>query len=262
MTTVPGGGRGDAGDRPGGAGDDAVAGRDLRAGRVHGRHRRPLHESFGLTMAFAIMVSLLVSFTLTPMLAARWLKVKPHGKDQHALEGLEDLPRRSTRSTRGCSSGRWRTAAIVAGVAVLVLLSSVPLFMVANKNFLPQDDQAEFEINLRAARRHEPRDRPRCIANRIANAVRAAAAGGRLHAGHDRRRPGEDAQPRHRLRAADADRSARSAISSRSWTTIRKRRSCRRSRPASAHLGAAGRGHRRRRRRRTPTCSSSSTGPT
>src|SRR3954470_10635345 len=36
-------------------------------------------KSFGLTMAFAIMVSLLVSFTLTPMLSARWLKVKKHG---------------------------------------------------------------------------------------------------------------------------------------------------------------------------------------
>src|SRR5262249_43722451 len=35
-------------------------------------------KSFGLTMAFAIMVSLLVSFTLTPMLSARWLKVKRH----------------------------------------------------------------------------------------------------------------------------------------------------------------------------------------
>ena len=31
-------------------------------------------KSFGLTMAFAIAVSLLVSFTLTPMLAARWLQ--------------------------------------------------------------------------------------------------------------------------------------------------------------------------------------------
>src|SRR6185295_6061215 len=36
-------------------------------------------ESFGLTMAFAVMVSLLVSFTLTPMLSARWLKRKPRG---------------------------------------------------------------------------------------------------------------------------------------------------------------------------------------
>src|SRR5215510_7370355 len=41
-------------------------------------------KSFGLTMAFAIMVSLLVSFTLTPMLSARFLKVKAHGKDNHS----------------------------------------------------------------------------------------------------------------------------------------------------------------------------------
>ena len=34
-------------------------------------------KSFGLTMAFAIVVSLLVSFSLTPMLAARWLKGPP-----------------------------------------------------------------------------------------------------------------------------------------------------------------------------------------
>src|SRR3954465_14430967 len=33
-------------------------------------------KSFGLTMSFAIGVSLLVSFTLTPMLSARWLKSK------------------------------------------------------------------------------------------------------------------------------------------------------------------------------------------
>jgi HAE1 family hydrophobic/amphiphilic exporter-1 len=31
-------------------------------------------SSFGLTMAFAIIVSLLISFTLTPMLSSRWLK--------------------------------------------------------------------------------------------------------------------------------------------------------------------------------------------
>src|SRR5262249_56060467 len=31
-------------------------------------------NSFGLTMAFAILVSLFVSFTLTPSLCARWLK--------------------------------------------------------------------------------------------------------------------------------------------------------------------------------------------
>ena len=39
-----GGRGGDDGDRPGGDGHDAVAGRDLRADRLHGRHRRPVHE--------------------------------------------------------------------------------------------------------------------------------------------------------------------------------------------------------------------------
>ena len=87
--------------------------------------------------------------------------------------------------------------AIVAGVAVLVLLSSVPLFMVANKNFLPQDDQSEFEINLRAPE-GTSLEATEVLTNRIANAVRAAAPGGGLHAGHDRRRSGQDAQPRRR----------------------------------------------------------------
>jgi len=48
--------------------------------------------SFGFTMSFSILVSLFISFTLTPMLCARWLKgpVRPEGEDaedtdRHAL---------------------------------------------------------------------------------------------------------------------------------------------------------------------------------
>src|SRR5262249_22966938 len=39
--------------------------------------------SVGLTMSFSIMVSLLVSFTLTPMMCSRWLRnvVKKHTKE-------------------------------------------------------------------------------------------------------------------------------------------------------------------------------------
>ena len=37
-------------------------------------------NSFGMTMAFAIVVSLLVSFTLTPMLASRWIKAEEDGR--------------------------------------------------------------------------------------------------------------------------------------------------------------------------------------
>ena len=56
-------------------------------------------------------------------------------------------------------------------MAVLVLLSSVPLFMVVNKNFMPQDDQAEFEVNLRAPE-GTSLESTEVITNRIANAMR------------------------------------------------------------------------------------------
>src|SRR5450432_3181619 len=100
-------------------------------------------KSFGLTMAFAIMVSLLVSFTLTPMLSARWLKVKKHGTDEHSSKDSKVFHAVDvvyTRMLEWCMAHR----AIVAGFSVMVLLSSVPLFMMANKNFMPPDDQSEF----------------------------------------------------------------------------------------------------------------------
>jgi hydrophobic/amphiphilic exporter-1 (mainly G- bacteria), HAE1 family len=127
-------------------------------------------KSFGLTMAFAIMVSLLVSFTLTPMLSARWLKVKAHGKDKHSSKDarvFNALDRSYTRMLEWSMAHR----GIVAGVAVLVLLSSVPLFMAANKNFMPQDDQSEFEVNLRADE-GTSLESTEVLANRIANTVR------------------------------------------------------------------------------------------
>jgi HAE1 family hydrophobic/amphiphilic exporter-1 len=129
-------------------------------------------KSFGLTMAFAIMVSLLVSFTLTPMMAARWLKVDRKGsggshgsKDSRVFHALDVF---YTRLLEWSMAHR----AIVAGVAVLVLLSSAPLFMAVNKNFMPLDDQGEFEINLRAAE-GTSLESTEVITNRVASAVRA-----------------------------------------------------------------------------------------
>src|SRR5690349_7187908 len=98
--------------------------------------------SFGFTMSFAILVSLLVSFTLTPMLAARWIKMRPRQESTDGHTG-SDQTSKDSRFFRPLDRGytailQWSLhhRAIVAGVAGLVLLSSVPLFMVANKNFL------------------------------------------------------------------------------------------------------------------------------
>ena len=133
--------------------------------------------SFGFTMSFAILVSLLVSFTLTPMLAARWIKMRPRREAADGHE-IEDGSSKDSRFFRPLDQGytailQWslRHRAIVAGVAALVLLSSVPLFMVANKNFLPNDDQSEFEVGLRAPE-GTSLEATEIVANRLATRIR------------------------------------------------------------------------------------------
>ncbi len=66
-------------------------------------------KSFGLTMAFAIMVSLVVSFTLTPTLAARWLKVAAWRPRRNTPRKTRPSSVRSIAPTHGCSNGPWRT---------------------------------------------------------------------------------------------------------------------------------------------------------
>ena len=132
--------------------------------------------SFGFTMSFAILVSLVVSFTLTPMLAARWIQAKPRREDAEGHEVVEQSSRDGwvfqaldsgyTRILRWSLSHRL----VIAGLAVLVLLSSVPLFMIAKKNFLPNDDQSEFEVGLRAPE-GTSLEATEIIANRIASRI-------------------------------------------------------------------------------------------
>ncbi|MEP6569446.1 MAG: efflux RND transporter permease subunit [Acidobacteriota bacterium] len=116
-------------------------------------------SSFGLTSSFAIAVSLLVSFTLTPMLAARLIKrsndaeegtferhTEPadHGSKQSRFYGPID--RTYTRMLTWSMAHRW----VILGACVIVIVSIVPLFMFVGKNFLPVDDQSQFEVSVRA----------------------------------------------------------------------------------------------------------------
>jgi HAE1 family hydrophobic/amphiphilic exporter-1 len=106
-------------------------------------------SSFGFTAAFAIAVSLLVSFTLTPMLCARFIKPKVAGsKSSHDSKDsaiFRVLDRYYTRMLRWSMAHR----GIMVGLSVLVILSVVPLFMFVGKNFLPADDQSQFNVLMR-----------------------------------------------------------------------------------------------------------------
>ncbi|MBI5545293.1 MAG: efflux RND transporter permease subunit, partial [Deltaproteobacteria bacterium] len=115
-------------------------------GGIPGRFLR----SFGLTMAFSIAVSLFVSFTLTPMLASRWLAAKKAGRRKTLLERVVDLVYRPLEHGYGrilglCLRHRW----VVAVASIAAFLSTVPLAMVAKKGFLPIDDRAQFEVIVR-----------------------------------------------------------------------------------------------------------------
>lgn len=107
--------------------------------------------SFGITMAFSIVVSLFVSFTLTPMLASQWLKTKGPGEHKRNwLERIGDgwyLPveRAYGGMLAWCMRHRW----VVVIVCLATFASVIPLAGIAKKGFLPVDDRAQFEVLVR-----------------------------------------------------------------------------------------------------------------
>jgi HAE1 family hydrophobic/amphiphilic exporter-1 len=102
---------------------------------------------FGITAAAAVMVSLLVSFTLTPMMCARMLKVS------HAVGG-HDTARSRQGFYRWIDAGymatlrfsmRHRIAFALLGVAVIGL--TVPMYGVIRQDYLPTNvDDGQFEV--------------------------------------------------------------------------------------------------------------------
>ena len=134
-------------------------------------------SSFGLTSAAAIAVSLIVSFTITPMLAARLIK-SPNSKVQtpepEELEihgdGMlmtdEEIITDNRPPTTDHSKNSWFYSKIdgiytwllkismrfrwaVVLVCVLVVASIYPLFNYVGMAFLPDEDESAFDINFR-----------------------------------------------------------------------------------------------------------------
>lgn len=121
-------------------------------------------SSFGLTAAAAIAVSLIVSFTLTPMLAARWIKVKKEepneGEELNKAEGPKKASESKSKGSRWYRPVdrtytwmlKWAMAhrKTMVAICLLAVISIVPLFGLAGVNFLPEEDESQFEITLRS----------------------------------------------------------------------------------------------------------------
>ncbi len=110
-----------------------------------GYARRYLNQ-FGWTMAFSIMVSMLVAFTLTPTLSARVLKKRSAAARAHAhgahKGGLLD---RTYVAVLGWSlRHRW----VIVGVAVATFLSTFVVARYIGRDWMPQEDQNELNAGI------------------------------------------------------------------------------------------------------------------
>ena len=101
-------------------------------------------SSFGATVAFAIAMSWFVSFTLTPMLCSRFLKPKQqHGSSK------DNLVWRVIDGTYGWILGwslrhRW----VIVTTTVSLFVATFYLFRIVGFDFIPRDDQSEFEVAI------------------------------------------------------------------------------------------------------------------
>ena len=106
-------------------------------------------KSYGLTIAFAVAISVFVALTLTPMLCSLFLKIKPGAKTR--LEKFTDGVNEYL-AAKYIAMLEWALARRkqMMAYAVLIMISMVPLFMFLGKDFMPADDTGLYQINITA----------------------------------------------------------------------------------------------------------------
>ena len=99
-------------------------------------------NSFGFTVGFAILMSMFVSFTMTPMLCSRFLKLETGHKTSKSGFFTRLLDNSYLWILRLSLRHRW---AIVL-LSVVTLFSTPIIFSWIGKDFVPKDDQSDFEV--------------------------------------------------------------------------------------------------------------------
>ncbi len=128
-------------------------------------------RSFGVTMAFSIAISMIVSFTLTPMMSSRWLRQHVAGAKSLGERVVDWFYRPIERVYGGVLRFVMRHRWIVVSMSLVTLGSCAPLAQVAPKGFLPVNDEARFQVQVRAPE-GTSLDQTRIVGERIARAIR------------------------------------------------------------------------------------------
>jgi HAE1 family hydrophobic/amphiphilic exporter-1 len=103
---------------------------------------------FGITAAVAILISLLVSFTLTPMMSARLFKSSGEADASSSRSGFY---RWIDRFYEISLAFAMRHRLLVSVVSLAVMLSTIPLYRNLKQDYLPRNvDQGEFNVGVTA----------------------------------------------------------------------------------------------------------------
>ena len=108
--------------------------------------------SFGISSATAIMLSMFVSFTLTPALCAWWLRAADAKKGQATRTKQRGFYAWMDRRYGVMLEWSLAHRGIMMGIAGVVVVSAVFLYPYVGKELVPDDDQSEFSVNLRLPR--------------------------------------------------------------------------------------------------------------
>ncbi len=100
-------------------------------------------SSFGFVVGFALLMSMFVSFTLTPMLCSRFLRM-PAADQKGSKSGL--FWRLTEWGYLACLRWSLKHRWVIVLASLLVLLSTPIIYGALGKDFVPRDDQSEFEL--------------------------------------------------------------------------------------------------------------------
>jgi HAE1 family hydrophobic/amphiphilic exporter-1 len=111
---------------------------------------------FGMTVAFAVLVSLFVSFTLDPMLSSRWHDpdIERAGKRSwwhKPLDAFNDWFERLADWYKGVIGWALNHRVIIVGAAIAAFVGGLGIFATLQAEFQPPMDQGEFLLKLKSA---------------------------------------------------------------------------------------------------------------
>jgi multidrug efflux pump subunit AcrB len=128
-------------------------------------------KNFGVTMAFAVGVSLLVSFTLTPALASRLLRPASHDGPRGFARIVDVFYRPIERAYMSLLRWSMKRRWVIVVACAAALGSCGPIAKRVPSSFVPVDDQAQFEVSLRAPEGTSSQETA-LIAERVAQDIR------------------------------------------------------------------------------------------